>query len=119
MRQAGMLAAAGIFALDHQVERLAKDHQHAKALEQALLKKDFIESVYEFYKIIQPENLNFIKKMLPEGSHSSRLEKVIDDRIQTNQNSISIKGGLRYSNRGPCRYRRKSFTGGSRSQELS
>lgn len=51
--------------------------------------KDFIESVYEFYKIIQPENLNFIKKMLPEGSRSSRLEKVIDDRIQTNQNSIS------------------------------
>ena len=51
--------------------------------------KEFIESVYEFYKIIQPENLNFIKKMLPEGSHSWRLEKVIDDRIQTNQNSIS------------------------------
>jgi hypothetical protein len=51
--------------------------------------KDFIELVYEFYKIIQPENLNFIKKILPEGSRSSRLEKVIDDRIQTNQNSIS------------------------------
>jgi hypothetical protein len=51
--------------------------------------KDFIELVYQFYKIIQPENLNFIKKMLPESSHSSRLEKVIDDRIQTNQNSIS------------------------------
>jgi hypothetical protein len=50
---------------------------------------DFIELVYEFYKIIQPENLNFIKKILPEGSRSSRLEKVIDDRIQTNQNSIS------------------------------
>jgi hypothetical protein len=51
--------------------------------------KDFIELVYDFYKIIQPENLNFIKKILPEGSRSSRLEKVIDDRIQTNQNSIS------------------------------
>ncbi|OGS61877.1 MAG: hypothetical protein A2X07_03920 [Flavobacteria bacterium GWF1_32_7] len=51
--------------------------------------KDFINSVYQFYNIIQPENLNFIKKMLPEGSHSSRLEKVIDDRIQTNQNTIS------------------------------
>ena len=51
--------------------------------------KDFISSVYQFYNIIQPENLNFIKKMLPEGSHSSRLEKVIDDRIQTNQNSIT------------------------------
>ncbi len=51
--------------------------------------KYFIELVYEFYKIIQPENLNFIKKMLPEGSHSSRLEKVIDNRIQTNNNTIS------------------------------
>ena len=51
--------------------------------------KYFINSVYQFYNIIQPENLNFIKKMLPEGSHSSRLEKVIDDRIQTNQNTIS------------------------------
>jgi threonine aldolase len=45
MRQAGMLAAAGIYALDHQVERLAMDHQHAKAIEQALIKKDFVESV--------------------------------------------------------------------------
>ena len=52
-------------------------------------KKDFINSVYEFYKIIQPENLNFIKKLLPEGSYSTRLEKVIDDRIQTNNNTIS------------------------------
>jgi hypothetical protein len=51
--------------------------------------KDFISSVYQFYNIIQPENLNFIKKMLPESSQSSRLEKVIDERIQTNQNSIS------------------------------
>ena len=52
-------------------------------------KDDFINSVYEFYKIIQPENLNFIKKLLPEGSYSTRLEKVIDDRIQTNNNTIS------------------------------
>jgi hypothetical protein len=52
-------------------------------------KEDFINSVYQFYKIIQPENLNFIKKLLPEGSYSSRLEKVIDDRIQTNNNTIS------------------------------
>lgn len=32
MRQAGMLAAAGIFALDHHVERLKIDHQHASML---------------------------------------------------------------------------------------
>jgi threonine aldolase len=36
MRQAGILAAAGLYALDHHVERLALDHLNAFALAQAL-----------------------------------------------------------------------------------
>ena len=36
MRQAGMLAAAGIYALDHHIDRLVVDHQHAQALADAL-----------------------------------------------------------------------------------
>ncbi|MCY1259987.1 Low specificity L-threonine aldolase [compost metagenome] len=32
MRQAGVLAAAGLYALDHQVERLAEDHANAERL---------------------------------------------------------------------------------------
>lgn len=36
MRQAGMLAAAGSFALDNNVNRLSQDHQHARQLAQAL-----------------------------------------------------------------------------------
>ena len=32
MRQAGILAAAGLFALDHNVARLAEDHAHATRL---------------------------------------------------------------------------------------
>jgi threonine aldolase len=36
MRQAGVLAAAGIYALEHNVERLAEDHQHAKLLAERL-----------------------------------------------------------------------------------
>jgi len=36
MRQAGYLAAAGIYALDHQVERLRDDHEHARQLATAL-----------------------------------------------------------------------------------
>lgn len=36
MRQAGMLAAAGLYALDHHVDRLEEDHQHALMLEQSL-----------------------------------------------------------------------------------
>jgi threonine aldolase len=34
-RQAGVLAAAGLYALDHHVERLADDHAHARLLAQA------------------------------------------------------------------------------------
>jgi threonine aldolase len=32
MRQVGILAAAGLHALDHHVERLAEDHEHAAHL---------------------------------------------------------------------------------------
>jgi threonine aldolase len=32
MRQAGIIAAAGIYALDHHLERLKEDHQNAKRL---------------------------------------------------------------------------------------
>ncbi len=42
MRQAGYLAAAGIFALENNVERLAEDHNHARQIAEALSKKDFV-----------------------------------------------------------------------------
>jgi threonine aldolase len=41
MRQAGYLAAAGIFALENNVDRLNTDHLHAKEIAEALLKKTF------------------------------------------------------------------------------
>lgn len=36
MRQAGVVAAAGLYALDHHVERLAEDHARARRLAEAL-----------------------------------------------------------------------------------
>lgn len=45
MRQAGFLAAAGIYALDHHVDRLAEDHQHAKLLGHALAQVNYVEKV--------------------------------------------------------------------------
>ena len=36
MRQAGIVAAAGVYALDHHVERLAEDHARARSLAEAL-----------------------------------------------------------------------------------
>ncbi|MEK6526077.1 MAG: low-specificity L-threonine aldolase [Nitrospirota bacterium] len=38
MRQAGILAAAGIYALEHNVSRLKEDHDHARVLANALKK---------------------------------------------------------------------------------
>ncbi len=35
MRQTGILAAAGLYALDHHIERLADDHEHARLLAEA------------------------------------------------------------------------------------
>jgi len=42
MRQAGYLAAAGIYAIEHNIPRLAEDHEHAKEIAEALEKKSFI-----------------------------------------------------------------------------
>jgi threonine aldolase len=36
MRQAGVLAAAGLYALDHHLDRLAEDHEHARVLAERL-----------------------------------------------------------------------------------
>lgn len=45
-RQAGILAAAGIYALDHHVDRLKEDHRRAKELGAMLNPLPFVKSVY-------------------------------------------------------------------------
>ncbi|MDT0607392.1 threonine aldolase family protein [Croceitalea rosinachiae] len=45
MRQAGFLAAAGIYALDHNIDRLDSDHVKAKELGKVLDELDFIKKV--------------------------------------------------------------------------
>jgi threonine aldolase len=46
MRQAGYLAAAGIYALENNIERLALDHRHAQQIVAALKEKDFTGSMF-------------------------------------------------------------------------
>lgn len=43
MRQAGIIAAAGIYALDHMVDRLAEDHANARALARGLAALPVVE----------------------------------------------------------------------------
>ena len=47
MRQAGSLAAAGIYALDNHIDRLKEDHSKALEIKNALLKKDFVKEIFE------------------------------------------------------------------------
>lgn len=43
MRQAGVIAAAGVYALEHMVERLAEDHEHARQLARGLAQLPMVE----------------------------------------------------------------------------
>lgn len=45
MRQAGYLAAAGIYALDHHVERLTEDHAHARMLAATLAELPYVHNI--------------------------------------------------------------------------
>ncbi len=70
MRQVGFLAAAGIYALDNHVERLAKDHQKAKEIASVLETCSYITKIEPvetniliFYVDAKIGDTNFINKM--------------------------------------------------------
>ncbi|MGN7821170.1 threonine aldolase family protein [Chitinophaga sp. 22536] len=42
LRQAGFMAATGIYAMENNIQRLEEDHQHAKQIAAALLEKTFV-----------------------------------------------------------------------------
>lgn len=46
LRQAGYMAAAGIYALEHHLGRLEEDHRHAKQLADALMTRSFIGHIW-------------------------------------------------------------------------
>lgn len=51
--------------------------------------KKFIATALKFYKKIHPETFNLFKKILPEDNESQSLEKLISERVKTNENIIS------------------------------
>lgn len=70
MRQAGYLAAAGLFAMQNNIERLEKDHQRAKELGSVLAKKDWVKEV-------EPIETNIvIFKLQPIIDEKSFIEKL-------------------------------------------
>lgn len=70
MRQAGYLAAAGLYAMQNNIERLEKDHQKAKELGSVLVNKDWVKEV-------EPIETNIvIFKIQPSIDEKSFIEKL-------------------------------------------
>jgi len=80
MRQAGYLAAAGIYALDHHVSRIKDDHVHAKALGDALLKTNYVKSV-------MPIETNIVIFEVEEGKAQSLVEQFKEKGLLCNTTS--------------------------------
>jgi len=72
MRQAGFLAAAGIYALDHHVQRLKTDHTHARILADELWKCSWVKNVLPadtnivLFDTVEPANV-ILKKLSDKG----------------------------------------------------
>ena len=73
MRQAGFMAAAGIYALENNIERLAVDHRHARQLAEALEKKDFVRG-------IMPVETNILIFEVEQGGCAREISQQLRDR---------------------------------------
>jgi threonine aldolase len=73
MRQSGILAAAGLYALEHNVERLAEDHENAKALACGLAK---IEEL-----LVSEAHTNILFVTPPSGSAAGLREALASEGI--------------------------------------
>ena len=73
MRQVGFLAAAGIYALDNQVERLKIDHQHGRALESTLNSLSYVDHV-------MPVQTNIVIFKVAEGLEAIDIVNKLSDK---------------------------------------
>ncbi len=109
MRQAGFLAAAGIYALDHHIDRLAEDHKKAKDLGALLEHLDFVKKVEpietniiifeidnellsaeEFTKKLAQNNIHFISM----GQGKLRMVTHLDYTYEMHETTIKLLKGL-------------------------
>jgi threonine aldolase len=76
MRQAGIIAAGGLYALQNNRNRLADDHRHAKALELALQKCSYIAEVV-------PVQTNIVVAILKdESARDHLLAQLAENKIR-------------------------------------
>lgn len=75
MRQAGIIAAGGLYALENNIERLKEDHQNAKAIESILNSCSWVDKVLEV-------QTNIVVAYLKEkNKRDSVLQNLLDNNI--------------------------------------
>lgn len=84
MRQAGILAAAGIYALDHHVQRIEEDHRRAKILGEVLLQQWWVREVL-------PVETNIVVAVLEE---EQRRDSLIEQLFQRGISCIAFGPGM-------------------------
>lgn len=78
--------------LDDEVSKLAllvTLHRLYVEIRQDDNRNAFVSEAIAFYDEMHPKGLNLLKKVLPGQPPSLQLEKIIDERVQTNDNIIS------------------------------
>jgi threonine aldolase len=113
MRQAGFLAAAGLYALHHQVDRLQEDHRRAQVLGALIGTLPFVQQVLPVYTNIvifhlDPKTMSgtsFEKQMMERGirvssfgkqtirlvTHLDFTEKMLEQTIEALQNDFKTE----------------------------
>src|SRR6202012_5398885 len=106
MRQAGFLAAAAIYALDHHVERLKIDHQHAQLLAEALGKCTWVKNVLPaetnivLFDTVAPASVILRKfdengiKAMSTDTHRIRFVLHLDVHPEQVEHVVSVLRGL-------------------------
>ncbi len=82
-RQAGILAAAGLYALDHHVERLAEDHANAQRFAELTSGVPGVRQVYE----TTPTNIVFL-----DLAESGKTAEEVSARLMDRGVSLSLPG---------------------------
>jgi threonine aldolase len=77
MRQAGILAAAGLFALDHNIERLEEDHIRAKRLAAA------VNDMSGFSVDLDSVQSNMVYISTAEGEAQALVDRLADHGVDT------------------------------------
>lgn len=74
MRQAGIIAAAGVYALDHHINRLAEDHAHAQQIGQTLAALHWVDEVI-------PVETNIVIFSLADKNAAAWVQKLKEQQI--------------------------------------